>query len=320
MNPVDRTDVDHARRTLGRTDGVEQWAKELRQVKDTLHVEREHALPRLLVVVVHRRAPRGTGVVNEDVEMVLARGDLVSESSTLGFARQVGRNRDTGAVVRELLRAAASPDFGLTRRDVHRGAGVDEAPRDHLANTATSAGYQYDLARNVKERTHLRSVNHQLTRIGGGRLVRHLESHAGTGEFRVQLVRAHERLVGVVGLDDHLGHSSKGSPQRTRNLTGPVGVRLVVDAEVRDSDGDDVSLGSGDVLRVNRPHADVREVERALDLALVYPLEVTHDVRVIVTSGATANIRTRPVASPGKTSTMTLKSPLEADGGALLSL
>jgi hypothetical protein len=39
-----------------------------------------------------------------------------------------------------------------------------------------------------------------------------------------------------------------------------------------------------------------------------------------VTAGATANIRIKPAASPGKTSTITLKDPLDADGGALLSL
>jgi hypothetical protein len=39
-----------------------------------------------------------------------------------------------------------------------------------------------------------------------------------------------------------------------------------------------------------------------------------------VTAGATANILTKPAASPGKTSTITLKGPLDADGGAVLSL
>src|ERR1700722_7914560 len=72
----------------------------------------------------------------------------------------------------------------------------------------------------------------------------------------------------------------KGSPQSTRNLTGPRGPRLIVDAKDGDGDRNNVGLRGNDVLRVNCPDAGVREVEGALNLALIDPLEVAHDVRV----------------------------------------
>ena len=75
----------------------------------------------------------------------------------------------------------------------------------------------------------------------------------------------------------------KGSPQRTRNLNGPRGPRLVENAEVRDGDSDDVGLRSDHVLRVDRPHAGVRKVERAFSLALIDPLEFAHNVRIVRT-------------------------------------
>src|SRR5580698_9810726 len=77
----------------------------------------------------------------------------------------------------------------------------------------------------------------------------------------------------------------KGSPQSTRNLTGPRGPRLIVDAKVGDGDRNNVGLRRNDVLRVNRPDAGVREVEGTLDLALIDPLEVAHNVRVTGTDG-----------------------------------
>src|SRR5450631_1800850 len=72
----------------------------------------------------------------------------------------------------------------------------------------------------------------------------------------------------------------KGSPQITRNSTGPEGSRLIEDAKVRHGDGHDVGLGHYDILRVNRPYAGIREVEGALSLALINPLEVAHNVRI----------------------------------------
>ena|ERR1700685_3283924 len=71
-----------------------------------------------------------------------------------------------------------------------------------------------------------------------------------------------------------------GSPQITRNVTGPRGLRSVVDAKVRDGDRYDVGLGRDDELRMNCPDTGVREVEGTFHLALVDPLEVANDVRV----------------------------------------
>jgi hypothetical protein len=60
-------------------------------VKDGLHVEREDSLPGLLVVVVHGRAPCRAGVVDEDVEMVFACGDLIGETLAFDFGGEVRR-------------------------------------------------------------------------------------------------------------------------------------------------------------------------------------------------------------------------------------
>src|SRR5665213_183815 len=77
----------------------------------------------------------------------------------------------------------------------------------------------------------------------------------------------------------------RGSHQWTRNLNGPQGPRLVENAKVRHSDTDDVGLRTEHVLRVNRPHAVVREVKGALRLALIDPLEVADNARVVRARG-----------------------------------
>ena len=66
----------------------------------------------------------------------------------------------------------------------------------------------------------------------------------------------------------------------TRNSIGPKRSRLIEDAKVRDGDGDNVGLRRHDVLRMDRPYAGIREVECALGLALIDPLEAADDVRV----------------------------------------
>ena len=94
----------------------------------------------------------------------------------------------------------------------------------------------------------------------------------------MQFVSEDERLVGVMCLHNDLNHALKGVTPQHSKLDGTRGRRLVVDAKVRYSDRYDVGLRCNDVLRVNRPHTGVREVEGTLDLALIDPLEVTNDV------------------------------------------
>ena len=69
---VDRPDVDDPCRLVHRARLLEQRHQELGQVEDALDVEGEHALEGRLVELGQRRAPGGAGVVDEDVEGVLA--------------------------------------------------------------------------------------------------------------------------------------------------------------------------------------------------------------------------------------------------------
>ena len=260
--------------------GVQKGTQELRHVEDTLHVETEHALPRRFVVVLQLGSPDRARVVHEDVEVVFTGLDLVGESLALGLGGEVGRQGSARAVLGELLGERVT-DLGLARGDIDLGAGIDEAASDHLADAATPAGDQYDLAIDIKERTHLRSVNHGLRTddVGHYSLVAKATRGRGSSGCRACAITnaSSASWASTITCDMPL----KGSPQRTRNLTGPTGPELVEDAKVRDGDGHDVGLWSGDVLRVDRPHAVVREVEGALDLALIDPLEVAHDVRVV---------------------------------------
>lgn len=64
-------------------------------------------------------------------------------------------------------------------------------------------------------------------------------------------------------------------------MNGPRGPQLVENAKVRHGDTDDVGLRTEHVLRVNRPHAVVREVKGALGLTLTDPLEVADNARVV---------------------------------------
>ena len=75
----------------GVADRLEQGAQELGQVKDGLDVECEHSLEGRLVVLVHRGAPGGPGVVHEDVEVGFARRHLVRQAAALRFAREIRR-------------------------------------------------------------------------------------------------------------------------------------------------------------------------------------------------------------------------------------
>ncbi len=55
----------------------------------------------------------------------------------------------------------------------------------------------------------MRSVNHA-TGTNEGRLLVDQQGDPGPGEFRVERVRDHQRLLGVVGLDYQLRHALEG--------------------------------------------------------------------------------------------------------------
>ena len=67
LDPVDRADVDDPSRVVVGRRRLELRAQEPREVEHALHVEVEDPVPRGVVVVVERRAPRRARVVDEDV-------------------------------------------------------------------------------------------------------------------------------------------------------------------------------------------------------------------------------------------------------------
>jgi len=73
-----------------------------------LHVEVHDAVPALLRERVERLTPRGAGVVDQDVQPVLALADLGGEPGALLDGRQVGRNADDLAYVASSASAAAT--------------------------------------------------------------------------------------------------------------------------------------------------------------------------------------------------------------------
>ncbi len=147
---VDRPDVDDACRLVHRSRLLQERHQELGQVEDALDVEGEHTLERRLVEVGQRRAPGGAGVVDQNVEGVLPRRQLVGQPPALGLGGQVGRNPDAGALLGELGRDLRH-HVGLAGRDVDLDAGIDEALGDHLADAAGATGDQRRLPGNVEE-------------------------------------------------------------------------------------------------------------------------------------------------------------------------
>ena len=77
-------------------------------------------------------------------------GHLVRQAAALRLGGEVGRDRDAGALLRE-LGGHLLAHLGLARRDVDRHAGVDEALGDHRADAAAPAGDECGLAGDVEE-------------------------------------------------------------------------------------------------------------------------------------------------------------------------
>ena len=116
LDAVDRPDVDDAGRLLHRPRLLQQRHQEFGQVEDALDVEREHAFEGRLVEVRQRGAPGGAGVVDQDVERVLARRQLVGQAPALGLGGEVGGDADAGALLRELGGDLLAPRRPCARR------------------------------------------------------------------------------------------------------------------------------------------------------------------------------------------------------------
>ena len=109
------------------------------------------------------------------------------------------------------------------------------------------------------------------------------QRNARPGEFGMQLVRSHHGSISVMSLDQFLVHAAKGiSPNHSKSDWFQI--ELVIDAQVRNGDTDDVGLRRHDVLRVNSPDAIVGEIKGAFNLTLADPLKATHEVGIVFTS------------------------------------
>ncbi len=139
VDAVDRADVDHASRVVLVAGRFELRYEEAREVEHAFHVEVEDPVPRGVVEVRHRRPPRRTGVVDEDVQRRLTLGERVGEATALGLGGEVSRQRHAGADLGE-LGGDLLAHRRLARRDVDPGAGLDHPPGDHQADATTAAG------------------------------------------------------------------------------------------------------------------------------------------------------------------------------------
>ena len=119
-------------------------------MEDALDVEGEDALEGSLVEFGQRRAPGGTRVVDQDVELVHLLRHLPRQPAALVLLGQIGREADTGAALRE-LGGDLGADVRLARRDVDRGASVDEPLGDHPADAAGAPGDESRLAADGEE-------------------------------------------------------------------------------------------------------------------------------------------------------------------------
>ena len=132
--PHHRAEVDDCRRPIGGGGGEQQRRQVARQREQAGDVDRHHPLPRLPRIGRERRAPRDSGVVDQDVQPLGAR------------AHRGGERRDAGLVGHRAAEALAGTDrrqfarrrfarLGLARGDEHaRGRIVGhfhlEGPRE----------------------------------------------------------------------------------------------------------------------------------------------------------------------------------------------
>src|SRR5207302_685067 len=85
------------------------------------------------------------GVVDEDVQLGLARRDFVGQALALRLRGEISRQRDALADLGELYRHLVA-HVGLARRDVDPRTRLDHAARNHQADAARTAGHDCRLA------------------------------------------------------------------------------------------------------------------------------------------------------------------------------
>ena len=154
---VDRGDVDHLGRGLGRGPHPQQRQELQDHEVDALDVEIRHRVPALLGDVFQLGvAVADAGVVDQDVQGRLAFGVGPHQRLDAGDRTHVGNQVLTGADCRQLvpfLLQCVLP----ARGQIDLGSEVDKAFRDHRPDPDRAAGNQRGLARERKQILHRRS-------------------------------------------------------------------------------------------------------------------------------------------------------------------
>ena len=111
-------------------------------------VEVHYLVPALFGEGLERFAPRGPGIVDEDVEPGFARGEIFGQCAA---ALHGGDIVGEGYAILAQRRRSLLAGLGLTRRDIDLGTLGDEALGDHPADAARPAGDESDAAVEAKE-------------------------------------------------------------------------------------------------------------------------------------------------------------------------
>ena len=126
-------------------------------MEDALHVQRQDPVPGGVVEALERGAPGGAGIVDQDVQPVLALGQHLGELPAPGLGGEVSGQGDAGpvALAGNLGRGRVA-DVGLARGDVHVRSGLGQAAGDHEPDASGATCYERSLAFDREQ------VGHQL--------------------------------------------------------------------------------------------------------------------------------------------------------------
>ena len=133
--------------------GAQRRGQRLREEERALEVQVHHLVPAALREFVERCAPGSAGVVDEDVQLRLARAVGRGQCAGAFQGGHVGRQRDAGPQRRQFGRGLVARGR-LAGRNVDARAGLEEAGSDHASDTARTAGDQGRAALQGKEVVH----------------------------------------------------------------------------------------------------------------------------------------------------------------------
>ena len=122
----------------------------LGQEERRLQVQVDDLVPALLGKRVEGLAPGGAGVVDQDVERLLALRDTPRPAPATPSSVETSAGSDTQVPSVDSSRAVASQAVGLARRDVDARALREEARGDHAADAARAAGDERGAARRAR--------------------------------------------------------------------------------------------------------------------------------------------------------------------------